>query len=242
MGTYIGPLPMSSSFRCCDSRPPPWQSGLSETAANWCVSKRWARVAVAKFGAGDAHVAFSWAPKSSPRAHLLCFPLKRKKPDLTFLVGRVGVDIALEGLLQWGMPTRIKVQCHSTQFHAAELKTHLLSSMSSRNDIDKPDCEERRRKTIKAQPSGPWSVERNSSSRGNGLFRSGCWTWSQKTGIGVSVLNFLLNVWFCNESCTQRSCRFPLCQMETVKPRIASLYWQVLSLACLILSATREGR
>lgn len=85
--------------------------------------------------------------------------------------------------------------------------------MSSRNDIDKPDCEERSRKTIKVPPSGPLSVEINSPSHDNAFFRSGNWPWSQKTGIGVLVL-FLTKCVILLESWKQRSSRFLLCKME----------------------------
>lgn len=119
--------------------------------------------------------------------------------------------------------TRIEVQCRSTPFHAAELQIHLLWSMPSRNDIDQPDREESCREAVKAQPSGPRSVERNSSSHGNGFFRSGRWPWTQKSGIGVSA-TFLTKHVILHESRMQRSYKFPLCKMETVKPRIASFY------------------
>lgn len=49
------------------------------------------------------------------------------------------------------------------------------------NDIGKPDCEERSRKTIKAQLCGLFNVCINSSSHGRGFSRSGGWPWRQKT-------------------------------------------------------------
>lgn len=183
----------------------------------------------------------SLAERLSPHLELIYSALHSSLRSLylTFHVSRVGVHIALERLLQLGVLTSIKVQRHSIQFHAAELKIHRLWSMSSRNDTDKPDSEERSRKTIKVQPCGPFSVEINSSSRGNEFFRSGHWPWSQKTGMGVSVL-FVTKCVILLESWKQRSSRFLVYKMETIVPRIASLYWYVLPLACSILSATWE--
>ena len=83
------------------------------------------------------------------RIHTLILHQSLRSLHLTFHIGRIEADTVLEGLLQSGTLTRVKVQCHSIQFKAAELKLHLSSPVSSMNDIDKPRCEERSRKNYK---------------------------------------------------------------------------------------------
>lgn len=138
-----------------------------------------------------------------------------------------GIDMALERLLYLGTLTTIKVQCHSIQFPAAELKSHLFSSMSSRNDIGKPDCEERSRKTIKAQPGRPGSVEINSSSSWQCVLQKWMLPLELKDWDWMLVLLLIRWVILRELQVIQRSPRFPLYKMEIAIPRSASLYWYV---------------
>ena len=102
---------------------------------------------------GASWTTVCWVAKSQTRlsthTHTLILHHSLRSLCLTFHIGRIEVGAVLEGLLQSGTLTRMKVQCHSIQFKAAKLKLHLSSPVSSMNGIDKPHCAERSRKNDK---------------------------------------------------------------------------------------------
>lgn len=53
------------------------------------------------------------------------------------------VDVPLERLPHVGAVARMEAPHHSLQLNAAELERHLFRAVSSVNDIDKTDCEDR---------------------------------------------------------------------------------------------------